>query len=206
MLSDPQFDEWSRKLSLPPKTVALIQEIRHSPPSSAVQGAAHNVHGNYPSPMMGMTNPFESHTIELRRLKKFEFEPGVLEVWAQARPIRLRYTGPSGKRINKRHWPDAFVIRKESAGWEEQKTEEELLRKKDQRPNLYQRDENGGSPQQAMSTHASSAFTTTSTPQLLSPLTSIVTLNGWMIIFAASNRLPAKASPLSNRSFFSTPP
>ena len=138
-LSEPEFEEWCRKHSVPPETVALIQDIRHSPPSRAVQGGAHNVHGDYPSPLMGMTNPWESHTVELPRLKKFEFEPDVLEVWAQARPIRLRYTGPSGKLISRRHWPDALVIRKDSAGWEEQKPEEELL----SCPELYQRDEKG---------------------------------------------------------------
>jgi hypothetical protein len=139
-LTEEQFDEWSRKLSLSPETVALIQENRHSPPSRAVQGGAHNMHGNYPSPMIGLTNPWESHTVELRRLKRFEFDPDVLEVWAQARAIRLRYTGPSGKLINRPHWPDAFVLRNDSAGWEEQKTEDELNKK----GHLYQRDANGG--------------------------------------------------------------
>jgi hypothetical protein len=87
MLSDPEFETWCRKHSFPPETVGLIQDIRHSPPSRTVQGGAHNVHGDYPSPLMGMTNPWESHTVELRRLKKFEFESDVLEVWAQARPF-----------------------------------------------------------------------------------------------------------------------
>ena len=142
-LTDEQFEEWSERLRLTPETVALIQKNRHSPPSRAVQGGAHNVHGFFPSPMMGLTNPFESHTVELRRLKRFEFDSDVLEVWGQAQLIRLRYTGPSGKLINRPHKPDAFVLRKDSAGWEEQKTEEELLRKEKEFRDLYRRDENG---------------------------------------------------------------
>ena len=56
-------------------------------------------------------------------------------------PFRSSWTtkATGGKRLGVLHTPDFFVIRTTAAGWEEWKTEEELLRLAERSPNRYLR-------------------------------------------------------------------
>ena len=62
---------------------------------------------------------------------ELEHDRDVFEYFDQAQAIKLDYRSADGKRLGVFHTPDFFVIRQNGAGWEECKTEEELLRLSD---------------------------------------------------------------------------
>jgi hypothetical protein len=131
MLTSEEILRWYQRLGFPKRTRALIDLIRSSEPSRRVGGGAGNVHGLYPSQLMGLMIQFESHTVEMAFIYEYEHDKkNVLEYYDQPPPIKLNYTG-KGKGGKERsmgyiHTPDFFVIRHDSAGYEECKTEEEL--------------------------------------------------------------------------------
>ena len=58
--------------------------------------------------------------------------------------IPLIYQAANGRRLSVMHTPDYFVLRHDSAGWEECKTAEDLERLALKNPNRYVRDGTGG--------------------------------------------------------------
>lgn len=96
---------------------------------------------------MNGTIQFESHRVELAHVYEYEHDRGVLEYYDQPQPIKLLYksTGKDGKErgIGYMHTPDFFVIRPNSAGYEECKMEKNLIRLAEQSPNRYVRDDDG---------------------------------------------------------------
>jgi len=108
-----------------------------------VAGGAANVVGRYPSKKMGRMIQFESHRVELAFVLEFEHDPSVLEYYDQPCRLPLQYTGRSGRRVTARHTPDYFVLRADSAGWEECKTEQQLIKLAEQSPHRCQRDGGG---------------------------------------------------------------
>src|SRR5271165_3634084 len=126
---------WFQSLSIPEPTCSLIDHIRSSGPSRRVGGGRSNVSGRYPSRKMGVTIQFESHRVELAGIYEMEHDAEVLEFYDQAIQIKLSYEGHGGKRLGVLHTPDFFVIRTGSAGWEEWKTEEDLLKLAKHSPN-----------------------------------------------------------------------
>lgn len=143
MLSDGEWLELCQRLDLSEAARTVIQEIRSSPPSRRVGGGSRNVSGRYPSKKMGVVIQFESHRVELPAVYELEHDPDVLEYYDQPPPIELRYEGKEGQRRVVRHTPDLFVIRKEEAGWEECKTEEELVRLAGKDPHRYRHTDDG---------------------------------------------------------------
>src|SRR5664279_852797 len=119
---------WFQRLSIPEPTCSMIDHIRSSNPSRRVGGGRSNVSGFYPSRKMGVTIQFESHRVELAAIYEMEHDPQTLEFYDQPNAISLDYSSASGRRQVVRHTPDFFVIRQDSAGWEEWKTEDELPR------------------------------------------------------------------------------
>jgi putative transposase len=143
MLDAKSFDTWCQSLSLSQAARAVIERVRSSPPSRRVQSGRGNVSGNYPSRKMGVTIQFESHRNELARIYELESDPNVLEYYDQPPSFELDYLSKSGKRNRHQYTPDFFVIRIDSAGWDECKTEDELERLAESSPNRYQQNENG---------------------------------------------------------------
>jgi transposase InsO family protein len=92
---------------------------------------------------MGVTIQFESHRVELAGIYEMEHDPDVLEYFDQPPTIKLDYASAAGKRMGVLHTPDFFVIRREEAGWEEWKTEEELGRLHVHNPNRYAAEDDG---------------------------------------------------------------
>lgn len=82
--------------------------------------------GTYPSRKMGVTIQFESHTVELGAIYLMEHDEVVLEFYDQQPSFKLSYRTASGRKTTHFYTPDFFVIRKDQAGWEEWKTEEQL--------------------------------------------------------------------------------
>ncbi|MDP3050601.1 MAG: TnsA endonuclease N-terminal domain-containing protein, partial [Eubacteriales bacterium] len=140
MLSDVEFDLWCRHLGLSESTRRHIEHIRSSPPSRQVRSGTKNVSGRYPSKKMGVTIQFESHRVELAAIHEMEHDDDVLEYYDQPFPIKLNYVARNERQIGVLHIPDFFVIRHDSAGWEEWKREEELRKLADRIPNRYQKE------------------------------------------------------------------
>lgn len=140
MLKQTEFIKWCNENELPIKTQNLINEIRMSPPSRKVQSGRGNVSGFYPSRKMGVTIQFESHTVELPAIYEMEYDLNVIEYYDQPNQIHMEYASKSGRKISHNSTPDFFVIKKYQAGWEEWKTEEELLKLSIKSPNRYVKD------------------------------------------------------------------
>lgn len=143
MLTPEEFDQWCRCFDLSEQAREAIQRVRLSEPSRRVGGGTQNVSGRYPSGKMGRVIQFESHHVELAQIYKLERNSEVLEYYDQPPPIELHYLSKSGRPVRVLHTPDFFVLRQNSAGWEECKTEQELLQKCQDSPNRFQRTEQG---------------------------------------------------------------
>ncbi|MBD2771304.1 DDE-type integrase/transposase/recombinase [Iningainema tapete] len=142
MLNDLEFGCWCQRLCLSKAACQVIAQIRSTEPSRRVNSGRGNVSGSYPSHKMGVTIQFESHRNELARIYQLEHDPNVLEYYDQPPPIELDYLAKSGRRNRHQYTPDFFVLRLDSAGWEECKTEQDLLKLAQTSPNRYQRREN----------------------------------------------------------------
>jgi putative transposase len=141
MLGDEELLAWLQRVRLSECGRSIVRQVRSSDPARRVGGGRRNVSGRYPSRKMGITIQFESHRVELARIYELEHDPGVLEYWDQPPSFKLEYKSARGKRVVAVHTPDYFVIRADSAGWEECKTEEELVHWTQKSPNRYcQRD------------------------------------------------------------------
>ncbi len=141
--SEEQFEVWCLQNNVPRAARALIEQIRSSSPSRAVRSGKFNMSGEYPSRKMGVTIQFESHKNELPFIRVLEDDNSVIEFYDQPNKLKLTYEGEKGKKVSAFHTPDFFVIRKASAGWEENKTEEALIKLEIHNPNRYCRDEAG---------------------------------------------------------------
>jgi putative transposase len=143
MLDNQEFDNWCQSLNLSQAARAAIAQIRSSAPSRRVRGGRRNVCGSYPSRKMAVTIQFESHRNELARIYELENAPQVLEYYDQPPPIELLYQAKSGRRNRHQYTPDFFVIWTDSAGWEECKTERDLIKLAQASPHRYQKNNDG---------------------------------------------------------------
>jgi transposase InsO family protein len=144
MISNIEFDLWCLRLNLSEEAKALINQIRSSGPSRKVSSSRGNVVGRFPSRKMGSTIQFESHKVELAFIHEYEHDKvNTLEYYDQPFPIKLIYESSSGRRLGVWHTSDFFVIRPFEAGWEECKTEEQLITLSAKNPNRYFLDEEG---------------------------------------------------------------
>lgn len=137
MLSDEGFALWCQALGLTEQARSLVAEVRGSPPARLVHSRAGNVAGRYPSRKMERTIQFESHRGELAAIYELEHDTEALEYYDQPPPIKLSYVAKNDRNITVAHTPDFFVLRRASAGWEECKTEEELIRLAERMPRRY---------------------------------------------------------------------
>lgn len=138
MLSEKSFPLWCRSLGLSEKAKNIIKQIRSCPPNRRVRGGGISVVGFYPSRKMGLTLQFESHKNELATILSLEYDEDVLEFYDQPfPPLRLEYKSKKGRQVTALHTADFFVIYKQSAGWVECKTEQNLKKLVDTQPTRY---------------------------------------------------------------------
>ncbi len=90
---------------------------------------------------MGVSIQFESERGEFWAIYEMECDEDVLELYEQPSRIPLSYRAKSGRRTTQWHTPDFFVLRRESAGWEEWKAAERLDRLAESQPARYSRAE-----------------------------------------------------------------
>lgn len=142
MLTETELRQLYQNLNVSLEAQQSIEEIRSSPPARRVRSAAGNVSVRYPSRKMGVTIQAESHRNELAGIYEKEYDPETLEYYDQPPRIKLVYEAKNGRRVGIWHTPDYFVIRSDGIGWEEWKTEADLLRLAEQMPHRYSREEN----------------------------------------------------------------
>jgi putative transposase len=147
VLKDYELLQLFKSCEYPEKAQVEIKRVRSSEPSRRVRSARGNMSGSYPSAKMGFTFQFESHEDELPFIYQLEHDKDVLEYYDQPPFIKLSYMAldKSGKEkhIAFNYTPDFFVIKKDSAGWVECKTEEELERLAEDHPERYRRGDDG---------------------------------------------------------------
>jgi putative transposase len=141
MLDNTELSAWHARHDSPESTRSVINHIRSSAPARRVGGGKRNVSGRYPSRKMGVVIQFESHRVELAAIYELEQDPDVLEYYDQPPAIKLEYQSAGGRNLGVLHTADFFVLRKDSAGWEECKTEDELVRLSGQNENRYRSDD-----------------------------------------------------------------
>jgi putative transposase len=132
------FHTWCQHLGLTSETEAFLASLRSSPPVRRVNSRAGNITGRFPSPKMGVSIQFESAHVEFWAIYAMERDPDVLEYYDQPCRIPLTYLAKSGKRTTQWHTPDFFVIRHESAGFEEWKPAQALEPLASSQPARYQ--------------------------------------------------------------------
>lgn len=142
MLSESKFQDWCRKNYISRKAKTVIERIRASEPSRRVRSGSQSVSGTFPSRKMGLTIQYESHKNELPFVYELEHDPEVLEFYDQPFSIKLNYIGKNNRNLGVMHTSDFFVIKMDSAGWVECKTEEDLLKLAVKQQNRYRLDEN----------------------------------------------------------------
>jgi transposase InsO family protein len=145
MLDDQQLRDWRGRLALSEKAEQVIRQVRSSEPARRVQGHRGNVCGCFPSRKMGHTIQYESLTNELSAIYLMEYhEADLWEYWDQPPSFTLRYKTKAGANHGHLHTPDFFVLRQDSAGWEEWKMEDELAALAEKMPARYVRSESDG--------------------------------------------------------------
>jgi putative transposase len=98
----------------------------------------------YPSKKMQCVMKAESHRVEFAFLLEAEYADEVLEYFDQPYPpMRLEYLDKQGRRQTPLHTADYFVLSYHSAGWQECKPVEELIRLVEKQPNRYVLDSQG---------------------------------------------------------------
>lgn len=143
MLSTQEFEEWCRRLKLPEVTRKVISQIRSTEPVRQVKSLGGNVSGNYCSQKMGKTLQFESHKVELPGIEEYETCEDVLEFYDQPYRLNLKFLTKKGREVTVTHIPDFFVIRQQSAGFEEWKPQGKLEKLSLLQPNRYVKNQDG---------------------------------------------------------------
>jgi len=134
MLYQSDFTPWCLSRSLPQPSRSLLNRIRTSPPTRCF--SSRNVTGRCPSRKIGVTIQFESNRGELATIYDLGHRDDVLEYYDQAPAFKLNYIVRNQRPVGVIHAPDFFVIRQTSAGWEECKPKEELIRLSELTPML----------------------------------------------------------------------
>lgn len=137
------FLTYCRRLKLGKETQTLLKNVRTSPPSRTPEARRGNMPVWYPSPTMQCVIKAESHKVEFAFLLEAEHDKEVLEFYDQPPRIVLEYRDRRNHLQQPLHTADYFVFRYLSAGWEECKPIEDLMRLAKTHPNRYVIDDQG---------------------------------------------------------------
>lgn len=144
MLSEYEFLLWCEKNNVSVRTMEYINKnIRFAQPARSVGGGGMSLSGKYPSKKMGVSIQWESGKVEGPAILMLENDDDVLEYYDQPNKIKLNYIRKDGRNGGALYTPDFFVIRKDSAGWEEWKSEENYLKTAKEQNWKFEKDENG---------------------------------------------------------------
>ncbi len=132
-----------RRLGFSEETREMLDLIRSSPPSRNPENRRGNMSVWYPSKKMQFIIKAESHKVDFAFLLEAEHDDDVLEFYDQPPSIPLEYLDKRNHIQKPLHTADYFVFSYDSAGWEECKPTQELIRKHQEGSTRYQIDEQG---------------------------------------------------------------
>jgi len=137
------FQAYCRRLNVGKDTQDLLATIREAPPVRTPRSNRGNVSVYYPSKKMGVIIKAESHRVEFAFIMEAEHDGDVLEYYDQAGKMPLAYRDTRGRSQRPWHTADSFHFRYNAAGWQEDKTTEDLIRLAQEQPDRYCLDESG---------------------------------------------------------------
>ncbi|MEH7459149.1 TnsA endonuclease N-terminal domain-containing protein [Bacillus sp. JJ1127] len=144
MLNESEFLSWCARNNFPKRTEEYINKsIRSVQPARLVGTGNRSLSGKYPSRKMGMYIQWESGKVEGPAVLMLENDEDVIEYYDQPNKIKINFIDSVGRKRGLLYTPDFFVIRKDSAGWEEWKTDKDLNILSKKQPWKYIKDENG---------------------------------------------------------------
>lgn len=147
--SEKELREWGKSINLSEQAILVIKNIRESDPARRVRSGPFNVSGRFArSRKMNHTIQHESRTVEFPALLMMELDylyqdDDVIEIWDQPSSFIVNYKDANGRNLGHKYTADFFVLRRNSAGWEEWKLEEKLQKEFGKNPEKYYRDEEG---------------------------------------------------------------
>lgn len=143
-MTEIEFNNWVIEHKIAQNAVNIIRQVRDNDPSRRVGGGRSNVAGRYPSEKMVWMTQSESHRVEFPFVVFFENDDAILEFFDQPVAVKMIYNNSKGRHLGVMSTPDYFTINKNgTAGWEECKTEDDLVKLSKKAPNRYCKDENG---------------------------------------------------------------
>lgn len=144
MLSKEQLFALFDRLGVPQKGRELVLRARVEAPVRAVKSQGGNVITLMASRKMGREIRTESRHIEFAAAVDKEYDPKVIEYYAQPCLLKLELIDDAtGEIRNIQHTPDYLVITQDAITLEEWKSEEKLVRLAERYPYRYQRGSDG---------------------------------------------------------------
>lgn len=144
MLDTTHLTELFDRLGTPDAGRKLVLKARIEAPVRPVKSRGGNVITVLASRKMGCEISTESRHIEFAAAVDHEFDPRVLEYYAQPCELRLELFDPaSGDLRTIRHYPDFLVLREDGITLEEWKSVQKLTRLAEKHPYRYERDADG---------------------------------------------------------------
>lgn len=126
MLDDSQLEDYLCRVVPHEQGRILIRAVRASDPLRNVTNTRGNWAGTFPTHKTKLTNFFESWSGERALLLLWEYDPDVLEVWAQAVSCPVRFVAATGRKTGVRTVVDFLVLRRNGACLIDYKTTDEL--------------------------------------------------------------------------------
>lgn len=143
MLEQIEIEDVYRRLNIPDKGRAFVDQIRNSPPLRRVRGGKSNVVGRFPSKKMGQTIQYDSRTCEHVFLLGAEIDPDILEIWDQSASLALRYKDSGGRNRGHREIIDYLTISPKGIKIIQCKLDDDLEEWESKNPERFSRDGNG---------------------------------------------------------------
>jgi putative transposase len=131
-----------KQFGLTPEGRDYVSATVASSPFRLVTSTGSNQLTYYQSKKMDRELGFESHTVEYRAGLLLEYNPKVLEYYAQPKSVEFRAVGPiTGKVFRVQHTPDFLVISDHAVYIDEWKPEARLMKLAKRQPDRFIKDQ-----------------------------------------------------------------
>jgi putative transposase len=143
MFNEEKLHRLLAHLNLPREARTLIAAIHSAPPSRRLSSTVKSVFVQYASQKMGCVIQARGHRTTLPAIIQMEYDDQVLAFYDQPPPFQIRYLTGSGREVTPLVYPDFFVICDDGAGWQEWRSEKDLMQRARKMANRYIQIENG---------------------------------------------------------------
>lgn len=144
MLNDDKRQLLFARLKLLPEARTLIETICSAPPSRRLDSTGKSVFVQYASEKMGCVIQARGHRTTLPAIMQMEYDDEVLAFYDQPPPFQVRYLTQAGREATPLVYPDFFVIYNDGAGWQEWRSEKDLVQRARKMPTRYVQTQSGG--------------------------------------------------------------